>query len=35
MEHLRAATSRATQEMQSGERGIGVPFTRTLMARTE
>jgi hypothetical protein len=35
MEHLRDATSRATEEMQSGESGIGVPFAQTLMARTK
>jgi hypothetical protein len=35
MEHLRDPTSGATQEMQSGERGIDMPFTRTLMTGTE
>jgi hypothetical protein len=35
MEHLRDAMSRATQGMQSGESGVGVPFARTLRARTE
>jgi hypothetical protein len=35
MEHLRDAMSRATQEMQSGESGIGVLFTRTLTTRTK
>jgi hypothetical protein len=35
MEHLRDATTRATQGMQSGKSRIGVPFTRTLMAKME
>jgi hypothetical protein len=35
MEHLRDATSRATEEMQFGESGIDVPFAQTLMVRTK